>query len=199
MPRIGLDEADVASIRAVFAEGGSTLQQIADRFDTSKQHVHRLVRGEQRQLLPSVDVDARGSVTGAVHRLLDAAGLDPGDDVLAATACALAEKLDSVRGSDTAQSAMAAPGLARQLADTLNELRDVVGDLGPRLGSLRGDEAVLVAQELGYPNPESVDIECFDELEVLCLGRVRRRLAQFGPDPQGDDEELSSGGLAVSS
>jgi transcriptional regulator with XRE-family HTH domain len=182
MPRVTLDEADVASIRAVFSEGGLSLQQIADRFGTSKQHVHRLVRGEQRQLLPAVDVDARGSVTNAVLVMLDAAGYDPDEDVLAATACALAEKLDSCRASDTSQSAMAAPGLARQLADTLNELRDSAADPGPRLGSLRGDEAVLVAQELGYPNPEQVDIECFDQLEVLRLKRARRLLAQFGPD-----------------
>jgi hypothetical protein len=151
-------------------------------------------RGEQRQLLPPVDVD-RGSVTGAVLVMLDAAGFDPDEDVGAATACALAEKLDACRAADTASSAMAAPGLARQLSETLNGLRDSAGDLGPRLGSLRGDEAVLVAQELGYPDPEAVDIECFDDLEVLRLQRARRLLAQFGPDhpqqgsdPQDDDE-----------
>lgn len=150
------------------------MQQIAERFGTSKQHVSRLARGEQRVELPPVDVYASGSVAAAVESMLEAACLSPEEDIVAATALALAEKLDAVRSSMTAQAAMAAPGLARSLSEQLATLRAVAGDDAPRLGSLRGDEAVLVARELGWPAPETVDIEVFDELTVLQLRRARR-------------------------
>ena len=175
MPRMKLTDAQVEDIRAAAEEGGQSFAQIADRFGTSKQHVSRLVRGEQRQDFPQVDVNS-ASVTRAVRSMLEAMDLSAGEDIVAATALALAEKLDAVRLSPTAQAAMAAPGLARQLSEQLLELRGVVGDEIPRLGSLRGEEAVLVARELGWPDPETVDIEHFDAVEVIRLQR-RRRLA----------------------
>lgn len=174
-----LTDEDVAEIRALGVEGGLSLSAIGERYGTSKQHVSRLLHGEQRQLLPVVDVWGGGSVVIAVARMLEVAGYAVDEDVGAATAMALAEKLDAVRRADTAQSAMAAPGLAKQLAATLGELREQAGDVGPRLGALRGDEAVLVARELGYPHPGEVDVEWFDELEVIRLRYVRRLATQL--------------------
>jgi transcriptional regulator with XRE-family HTH domain len=193
MPRSVLTDADVADIRALATEGGLTLEQIATEFGTTKQHVSRLVRGEQRQDLPSVDVDDRSSVASAVTNLLDAAGIDPNYDYLAAAAVALAEKLEAVRRLDSAQSAMAAPGLARALSETLAELQADAGSGGARLGRLRGDEAILVARELGYPDPELIDIDRFDQLEVLRLKRARRLARQR----QESGDALIRGGTDV--
>jgi transcriptional regulator with XRE-family HTH domain len=173
-----LTDAEVADIRAAVTEGGQSLQDIADRFGTSRQHVSRLARGEQRAELGDLSpVVAGPSVTSAVHSLFEDLGIDPMFDVTAAASIALAEKLDAVRASQTAQSAMAAPALAKTLQEMLVDLRAVEGAV-PRLGGLRGDEAVLVARELGIDDPESVNIERFDAIEVIRLQRARRR-AQF--------------------
>jgi transcriptional regulator with XRE-family HTH domain len=168
-----LTDDEIGGIRAVAAEGGLSLQQIAARYGTSRQHVSRIVRGEQRVSLPEVSLDGP-SVLAAVRRLLEAAEVPAEEDVFAATAVALAEKLDSVRRSETAQSAMAAPGLARALADMLAEVRALAGDRSPRIGAIRREGAVLLARELGVPDPESVDIDVFDRLAVLRLRRARR-------------------------
>jgi hypothetical protein len=179
MARTRLTDEQVADIRAMAAESGHSLQEIGDRFGTTRQHVSRLVHGEQRATLPDVDVDDPTiSVVDAVVALLAYADRDPSEDVMAATAVCLAEKLDAVRRSNTAQSAMAAPGLVRTLSETLADLRGTGWYDLPRLGALRGDEAVLVARELGYPDPEAVDIESFDGLEVIRLRRVGRLAAQ---------------------
>jgi hypothetical protein len=187
MPRTKLSDDDVAAIRAAAQAGGESLTAIAARFGTSKQHVSRLVHGRQRQIFDEIDVQAASSVTGAVQRLLEAAGVDQATDVQAATALALAEKLDSVRGSNTAQAAMAAPGLAKALNEILGELRATVLWSGPRFGALRGAEACLVARELGYPDPEDVRVVVFDEIEALRVRR-QRRLAQVTHIMNGDNE-----------
>jgi hypothetical protein len=178
MSREKLSDTEVADIRAAVAEGGQSPAVIAARYGVTRQHVNRLVRGEQRQTLPPVDLAHEASVTVAVLSRLEALGIDPNEDVVGATAVALSEKLDSVRASQTAQAAMAAPGLARALQDVLEELRLVVGDGGPRLDALRGDAAILVAQELGYPDPENIDVDRFDGIELIKLHRVRRLAAQ---------------------
>jgi transcriptional regulator with XRE-family HTH domain len=192
MPREKLTDEQVAAIRAAVAEGDSSLQEIAEQFGTSKQHVSRLARGEQRTDFPRVDLYGTGSVTLSVQAMLEEIELSPADDVVAATAIALAEKLDSVRASTTAQSGMAAPGLARALSEQLSELIGVAFEDGPRLGGLRGDEAVRVARELGIPDYENVDIECFDELEVIRLHYARRRAAEWNRD----SSEQSARGVA---
>jgi transcriptional regulator with XRE-family HTH domain len=194
MSRSKLTDAQVAEIRALVGEGGLSLSAIAERFGTSRQHVSRLARGEQRGELvsiPPVDVWRANGVASAVRSLLDRAGLDPNEDVAAATAVVLAEKLDQCREALSAQSAMAVPGIAKVLQDVLDDIR-AVGQGGPRLGSLRGEEAVLVAKELGYPNPEQVDVPNFDLLEVLKLKRARR-LANRDPFPH----ETPGNGSAV--
>ena len=181
MPRSTLTDAQVTEIRALATEGVSH-SELARRFGTSHQHVGRLVRDEQRAELvrmPPVDVWRVAGVASAVRGLLERAGINPEVDVWGATAVVLAEKLDQCREAVTAQSAMAAPGVAKALQDVLDEIRHVLGEGGPRFGSLRGEEAVLVARELGYPDPEAVDVPHFDVLEVLRVKRFRR-LAAFG-------------------
>ncbi len=173
-----LSDVDVANIRAMAGEGHS-LQEIAEQFGTSRQHVWRLVRNQQRQDLPDpTAVLEESSVVAAVRATLEGAGWSAEEDVRAATAIALAEKLDSVRATATANGAMAAPGLARALHDTLSELHTPHGGDFPRLGALRGEEAVLVARELGYPEPELIDVDRFDEVEALRAKRHRRLAAQ---------------------
>jgi AraC-like DNA-binding protein len=179
MPRSVLSDEDVVEIRALAAqENAPSLQEIADEFGTSKQHVHRIVRGEQRTDLTPASVLAGASVAQAVTTLLEDFDLSPLEDVMAATAVAIAEKLDAVRAATSAQAAMAAPGLARGLQDLLASLTGITDGMGPRLGALRGEEAILVAKALGYPNPEEVDIEHFNHLEVIRLGRAKRIAAQ---------------------
>lgn len=172
-----LSDDQVAQIRAQAADGGVSLTEIAQRFGTSKQHVSRLVSGQQRQLLAGNAAYLRGSVVAALEALFQDLGVSPDDDVRAATALALGEKLDAVRVAQSASSAMACPGLAKALSETLIELQDERGATGPRLGRLRGEEAILVARELGYEHPEAVDIDAFDDVEAIRLRRARRRAA----------------------
>ncbi len=113
------------------------------------------------------------SVTMALRAKLERAELDPGEDPLAATAIALAEKLDAVRSPSTGQAAMATPGIARTLHETVGDL-GLEEAAGPRLGRLRGEEAMFVAAALGYPNPSEVDVKRFDAIEALVLKRGRR-------------------------
>ena len=117
MPRT-LTDHDVARLREK-AGNGRDSAELALEFGISQRHVARLVRGDQRQTIAASD----GPVAAAVGRLLG--GMEPGDadEVLAAMAEALAAKLDAVRASDSAASAAAMPGLVRQLAETLRQLR----------------------------------------------------------------------------
>ena len=74
-----LTGSDVGDIRAATAEGGLSLQQIAEQYGTSRQHVSRIVRGEQRTRLPEVDL-ATGSLAAAVRALLAEARYDADEE-----------------------------------------------------------------------------------------------------------------------
>jgi len=119
-----LSESEVARLRRL-AEDGWAAGDLAQAFGITTQHVGRIGRGEQRATLPAGD---SGTVDGDVLRavddfLADQRGRD-GDAVLAATARALAGKLDQCAASDAAASAQAAPRIAAQLVATLTEMRD---------------------------------------------------------------------------
>lgn len=60
-PAATLRDHDIAVIRAAYASGGFTMQQLADRFGCSVQHVSKLVRGKRRpkQGGPTKDSDRR--------------------------------------------------------------------------------------------------------------------------------------------
>jgi hypothetical protein len=119
MPR-KLTDAEVAEIRAQAAQGADSTA-IAAAFGVTDRHVRRLVRTDQRTTLPAA---RPGIVAIAVAELLD--GLELVDDaqrVHAAAALVLAQKLDALPASEAAAAAAAAPGLVRQLGDTLRDLR----------------------------------------------------------------------------
>jgi hypothetical protein len=117
MPR-KLTDVEVARLRELDAAGRDR-DDLAAEFGITRRHVNRLVRGDQRQTITSTD----GRVVDAVEAFLAGLELDDGDGVLAASALVLAAKLDAVKSSDAAAAATAAPGLVRQLSDTLRELR----------------------------------------------------------------------------
>ena len=101
------------------AAAGRDRAELAAEFGCTRRHVDRLVRGDQRATIPTQD----GPTVRALREYLAALELDAADRVLAAAAEALAAKLDAVRLSDSAASAGVAPGLARQLGETLREVR----------------------------------------------------------------------------
>src|SRR4051812_1600857 len=95
-----LTDRDLARLRALRAEGWS-LRELATKFDISRQHAGRLVRGEQRPMIANLPTDAiRVSTSAAVEAFLADAELNAGDEVLAAMARALAAKLDAATASD---------------------------------------------------------------------------------------------------
>lgn len=119
-----ITEREVARLRRL-AEDGWAAGALATAFGVTVQHVGRIVRGEQRATLPAGD---GGTVDGDVLAAVDVFLADhrgrEGDAVLAATARALAAKLDQCAASDAAASAQAAPRIAAQLVATLAEMRN---------------------------------------------------------------------------
>ncbi|MEC9346099.1 MAG: HNH endonuclease [Pseudomonadota bacterium] len=63
-PAVKLTDSQVAKIRLAYAQGGYTMQQIADRFGCALQTVSKIVRGERRpkQGGPTLPDDNRHSV-----------------------------------------------------------------------------------------------------------------------------------------
>lgn len=119
-----LSDDEVARLRALSVDGWSH-QDLAAAFGITPQHAGRLVRGEQRPVIAAQDAEAaRGGVSDAVATFLEDADLSTRDEVLAATARALATKLDGCAASDAATAAQAAPRLAAQLVDVLAHLRE---------------------------------------------------------------------------
>src|SRR4051812_26118986 len=90
-----LSDEDVDRLRTL-AEDGWSQPDLAVAFGISREHVGRLVRGEQRPAIGAVDVDAVSGdgVRVAVDAFLDDVVLDLGGEALAATARAVAAKLD---------------------------------------------------------------------------------------------------------
>jgi hypothetical protein len=100
---------------------------LADEFGISRQHVGRLVRGEQRPVIARLDREALcDGVSNAMDAFLSRVELDAGVAVLAVTAQALAAKLDECVQSDSATAAQAVPRIASQLVDVIDRLRGAV-------------------------------------------------------------------------
>src|SRR4051812_15693754 len=96
-----LTDDELGRLRALSADGWSH-QDLAAAFGVTPQHVGRLVRGEQRPVIASQDTEAAaGGVSDAVATFLEDAQLSTRDEVLAATARALAAKLDGCAASDS--------------------------------------------------------------------------------------------------
>ncbi len=124
-PEPKITDADLARLRHL-SDDGWTNQDLAEVFGVSAQHVGRLLRGEQRATIAALAETARAGVLAAVEQLVGDQELGASDLVLAATARALAAKLDSAAASDSAAAAAATPRLAAALVSVLGELRDGV-------------------------------------------------------------------------
>jgi len=117
-----LTDSDVARLRELWAEGWNAVD-LAAEFDISRQHVGRIVRDEQRVVV-SPDADRlRPDAVGAVEAFLESVDLDEGWAVVAATARALAAKLDACSASEAVAVAQAIPRIAAELVDVLDRLR----------------------------------------------------------------------------
>src|ERR1041385_4406114 len=100
MSQVRLTDAQVAEIRRKAAEGVSR-PDIAETFGVSERHVARIVRGDSRAQLLGLDLRTlRRSTVEAVDRLLDGLELEPHDEIAAAAARGLAEKVDALRGAE---------------------------------------------------------------------------------------------------
>lgn len=120
-----LDERALARLRHLHAAEGWSLGDLAAEFAVTPQYVGRLVRGLQRQQIGPLDAETlRSGVARAVERHLSEVRVDPAGAVLAATARALAGKMDSCSVSDAAGAAAAMPRLAAQLVDVLRRLQE---------------------------------------------------------------------------
>src|SRR3954454_2111821 len=96
-----LTDEELERMRDLAAAGWSR-QDLADAFEITPQHVGRLVREEQRPRVAGLDRDAvRYGVSTAVDEFLAGALLAAGHEVLAATARALASKLDAATASES--------------------------------------------------------------------------------------------------
>jgi len=150
-----VSDQDLDRLRHLAGEGIPT-SDLADAFGVTVQHVGRLLRGEQRALIAGLDLDAvRGDVVEAVDRFLADADLSAADGVRAATARALALKLDACVSSSSAAAAAATPRLAAELCGVLAAL-----DAGPReldeLNDLRARRAgrlLAMTASTDFPKP----------------------------------------------
>lgn len=124
MPREAkISEKALERLRHLHDEGWS-LRDLAAEFRCSPQHVGRLVRGVQRPRIGALDAETvRTGVLPAVERFVAERPLDSASGVLAATARALAGKMDALAASDAAQAAAALPRLAAQLGEVLRQLQ----------------------------------------------------------------------------
>jgi hypothetical protein len=136
MARQKLTDNDVARLRDLWTQGWSA-PDLAAEFSISRQHVGRLVREEQRAVAVAGREVAIGDVSAAVDEFLDGAELRGGDEVLAATARALAVKLDACTASEAVAAAAAAPRLAAELAEVLDRLRGTAVYQPDKLDELR--------------------------------------------------------------
>lgn len=136
-----LTDADVEQIRAL-AGVGWTHERLAETYGVSRQHIGRLLAQEQRPVIAGLDRETVGvSVSGALGEFLAGMELDHSHEVLAATARALAAKLDAATAAESATAAAAVPRLADQLVEVLDRLRAAVPREPDRLEQLKARRA----------------------------------------------------------
>lgn len=122
-PERKISDEDVTRLRDLAGDGWLH-QDLAVAFNITPQHVGRLVREEQRPVIAGLDAaTVRSGVADAVEAFLVDVTLNAGDGVIAATARALASKLDACSASDSAAAAQAVPRLCGQLVDVLDRLQ----------------------------------------------------------------------------
>ena len=118
-----ISDEELVRLRHLSEDGWSN-DDLAEVFGVTPQHVGRLVRGAQRPVIAGLDAEAvRTGVAGAVEAFLRDVDLSAADYVLAATARALAAKLDACAVSESASAAQAVPRLSSELVALLDRLR----------------------------------------------------------------------------
>lgn len=122
-----LTDDEVRRLRALWADEGWSLADLAGEFGISQQYAGRLVQGAARPLVAGLDADrvAEG-VEAAVEAFVAELELDLGLDVLARTALTLARSLDAAAASDSVGGQQATPRIAAQLVAVLDRLRGAV-------------------------------------------------------------------------
>jgi transcriptional regulator with XRE-family HTH domain len=139
-----MEDEDVRRLRWLAENENWSADDLAVEFGISRQHVGRLVRGDQRPEI-GADAEASGGVRAAVDEFLDGIEFAYGDEVLAETARAVASKLDACGLSDSASAAQAVPRLAAQLVHVLEAMRDSVARPPDRLDELRAERTARLA------------------------------------------------------
>jgi hypothetical protein len=123
----------------------------------------------------------------AVERLIAATALSPTGQVQAETLRTLASEVDEGNASPAVIAQ-----LSREVINGLTHLSEYeVTTDSPRIGTIRGRQALLILTALGYPNAETVSIDDFDIVELLKLQRARRIARQ--PTQPGLDAALALG------
>jgi transcriptional regulator with XRE-family HTH domain len=141
-----VSDEELVRLRRLSADGW-TPADLAEAFGVTPQHVGRLLRGDQRPALADPDPDRElGDVSAACAAFLETAELDSVGDVLAATARALAAKLDACGASDAATAAQAAPRIAAQLVGVLGELRSRTPREPDEIDRIKARRAVRLAR-----------------------------------------------------
>ena len=150
-----ISDEDLSRLRLLGEEGWS-LAALAARFGISATHVGRLLRGVQRpSIASSHDDDEAVGVADAVAAFLDEGmDLSGADEVLAAAARVLAQKLDGCAASDAAAAAQAMPRLAAELASVLDALRDGVPRPLDEVDLLRARRAARLANREATDGPQ---------------------------------------------
>jgi len=153
-----LTDEQVEQLRELAEVDGWSHEDLAQRFGISRQHVGRLVREDARPKIAGLDPDVATSagVLAAVNAFLDDLVLKSDALVLAATAKAVASKLDACGASDSASAAQAVPRLASQLVEVLREIDAVTPGPPDRLDEIRDARAarlLAVAATGGTPRP----------------------------------------------
>ena len=152
-----ISDEDLDRLRHLADEGWSP-NALADAFGVTVQHVRRLLRGEQRASIAGLDPDVvRADVVRAVDEFLEDADLSAADAVLAATARALAGKLDACASSSSAAAAAATPRLAAELVAVLAVLQDRAPrelDELDHLQSRRAARLLAASASADFPKPD---------------------------------------------
>jgi len=149
-----VSDEELARLRHLADEGIPT-SDLADAFGVTVQHVRRLLRGEQRGSIAGLDPDVvRADVVLAVDEFLeDADHLSAADGVRAATARAIAKKLDACAGSASVAAAAATPRLAAELVSVLAVLQAGAPRELDELDALRARRAARLANREATDGP----------------------------------------------
>jgi hypothetical protein len=148
-----LTDSAVTRLRTLWTEGWSA-PDLAAEFGVSRQHVGRIVREEQRAVVPGLDAEKARTVgvAAAVEAFLDGAEAREGDEALGAIARTLAAKIDATAAADTTAAAAALPRLVAELTEIIDRLRRPVAHVPDKLDELITRRNARRAAQAASPN-----------------------------------------------